>query len=86
MNVRIWQGSIDERAFLVLLSHHILTSIPNPLLPQTLLLVLTSDFQPSTSDPVMVHAGVAVHDIGTAYINPDKYADSLSIVAFWPSC
>ena len=35
---------------------------------------------------VMVHAGVAVHDIGTAYIDPDKYADSLSIVAFWPSC
>ena len=34
----------------------------------------------------MVHAGVAIHDIGTAYIDPDKYADNLSIVAFWPSC
>ena len=30
----------------------------------------------------MIHAD----DIGTAYIDPDKYADNLSIVAFWPSC
>ena len=34
----------------------------------------------------MIYSRVTIHNIGTAYMNPDKYANNLSIVAFSPSC